>query len=510
MGEEAIGTAAQDGPGLAPGGTPSDGSPPAAAEASTAGTFVLTAVMCCVTMVAVIAMLDRVSRSRSDPVRSTRRTDELADDVIGRAAKRHNWSTARIAMDSASFTSPFETASHDVVDHAGMPGSPSVNAGAADAPTHTRQHASPQEETLEHEAPCIRVGGVESLPADFVIRRGSVTHDTSRSASLIMLAPRPLMQQLLAGGGGSRHRLFSFTSASPPLPGCQEQDDRLAPVAGAYSSTGGPPAPSSLAQQAAQRSLPNSSTGGDAQWHRPAALSMDCVARGKAPAEAWPAPGAESQPSWGDSDMPGGMAQGGTPARPIGDRCHRRSSDCNAACASPGGDLIALAEDLRMRRRSIRVQHDPRMQPNPGPRSQLELLRARRGSASEYDHGRSMRVQHDPRMQPNPGPRSQLELVRARHGSASECDGITVGRLAAAFNAAPHSLPAHSLATAEAGRSAHGLQVPVSCGTAGLRTVAAQDSVATKHAGSKLASLLLTVRHRLADRFAGLTKPIQL
>jgi hypothetical protein len=65
MAEEAIGRAAQDGTGLAAGVAPSDGLPPAPEQASSAGTFVMTVVTCCVCLTVVLAVLGHVTRSRS-------------------------------------------------------------------------------------------------------------------------------------------------------------------------------------------------------------------------------------------------------------------------------------------------------------------------------------------------------------------------------------------------------------------------------------------------------------
>ncbi|KAG1672299.1 hypothetical protein FOA52_004314 [Chlamydomonas sp. UWO 241] len=97
MGEDAMGSNAASGAaGLDARAALSDGSAPPGEGAGSvaAGAAVMTVVLCCVCLVIVVAVLGHVTRSRSPP-RSVR---ELADDVVGRAAKRHNWSHARVAM----------------------------------------------------------------------------------------------------------------------------------------------------------------------------------------------------------------------------------------------------------------------------------------------------------------------------------------------------------------------------------------------------------------------------
>ncbi|KAG1672485.1 hypothetical protein FOA52_002793 [Chlamydomonas sp. UWO 241] len=97
MGEDAMGSDAAPGAaGLDAGVALSDGSAPPGEGAGSvaAGAVVMTVVSCCVCLTVVVAVLGHVTRSHSPP-RSVR---ELADDVLGRAAKRHNWSHARVAM----------------------------------------------------------------------------------------------------------------------------------------------------------------------------------------------------------------------------------------------------------------------------------------------------------------------------------------------------------------------------------------------------------------------------
>ncbi|KAG1674118.1 hypothetical protein FOA52_015747 [Chlamydomonas sp. UWO 241] len=95
MGEETTGGPALGGAGLSVGAASFSGSPHAT-QTSSASAFVMAVSTCCVCLAVVVAVLGHVSRSssRSPPGRAR----DLADDVVGRAAKRHNWSLARVAM----------------------------------------------------------------------------------------------------------------------------------------------------------------------------------------------------------------------------------------------------------------------------------------------------------------------------------------------------------------------------------------------------------------------------
>ncbi|KAG1656411.1 hypothetical protein FOA52_009389 [Chlamydomonas sp. UWO 241] len=133
MGEQTTGHDAPGRVGLATAVTSADGSPPAPKEASSAGIFVMTAVSCCVCLTVVLAVLVHVTSSQS----SFDRERELAGQLVERAAKRHNWSHARVAMVSRLLESAVPSRRSRA--RSGAPSMKTVHEEAGDARTGSDQ-----------------------------------------------------------------------------------------------------------------------------------------------------------------------------------------------------------------------------------------------------------------------------------------------------------------------------------------------------------------------------------